>query len=796
MNIKIILKKHGYPCLLTMLLCIAVLSLTNNYFGLLVNEGMLALLVFFWIVILRFFDENKKNFLPYVVILLLIVITLFLCYYYEISFSDIITPYASWFNQTMDNRKSSSIGYSVVTMIFVLILTSIPIYLFQKRVLFRIIGAVMMLCILLFLGFTQQQIAKFGVVSLLLYIFLALVEIRISLFYKKERNDQSMAMTFLIPCALLLSLFLFVLPASEKPMEWKTIKRCIHAVSNAVDSMVTNIDLWMNPEKKEFNLSFAGYSESGNVGGSISDSDELAMSLKSNSLSSFHLYLNGNVKNQFDGEKWEDTVSYKKEEYTEAELDALELFYAIDREGLTEEYSSVISTRSYSVTYEGIATKTLFYPLKVLNIELTRRKDIYSDDTANFRFRDIKSRGVNYSFKYLNMNLDSTYFNQLIKNQAGFQYQNENAASFHRFIDNVANKNYLITKKVSENLEELLKLRRERIYADYLEVYEELPKRVSDLAYEITKDSKNNYEKCKAIEKFFSYYTYTTIPKQPKGGHDLVDYLIFESKEGYCTYYATAFTMMTRSIGIPTRYVQGFRVPTSERDDRFSYYVYNRNAHAWPEAYIDGIGWIPFEPTPSFYDYRYQPWVTEKDRGNTTVNNNSSMDEEYDPSIYQKLMEQEEREYQTARKTYRNISMIAGIVVLLILLGVFLYYMLRIQLMNRNYRKANLEKRVYQDIKAVLLMAEFLDNGINKSETFQCFIKRFLSVSSIDEKEVENIIDIYQKLRYNEEPPSFEEQQKIEKFRRDLVQYWKRTMKYRDYLRLRFYLLRHERTTY
>lgn len=792
MNIKALLKNHGYPCLLTMFLCIAVLSLCNIYFGLLVNEGMLVLLVFFWVVILRCFDQNKKNVFPYVVLLILAVIIAFLCYQYKVSLSDFFNDYTIWYNQTLIDGKSSSIGYSSVTMMLLLIISSIPFYLLQKKLLLRMIVAVVIFLVLLLLGFTQQLTTKLGIVSLLLYIFLALVEIRITLFYNKERKVQSMTMTFLIPCAFLLSLFLLILPASEKPMEWKAIKRCINAVSNAVDNLVTNIDFWMNPDKKEFNLSFAGYSENGKVGGSVSESDELAISLKTNSLSSFHLYLNGNVKNEFDGEKWEDKVSYRKEEHTEAELDVLELLYAIDREGLTEEFSSVISTRSYNVTYEEIATKTLFYPLKMLDIELTRRKDVYSSDSANIRFREIKSKGVNYSFRYLNMNLDSTYFNQLIENQANFRYQNDNSASFQHFKGKVSRKKYFITYNISEKLEELFKQRRDQIYTDYLTVYETLPKRVSELAYEITKDCRNDYEKCKAIESFFSNYSYTTIPKQPEDGHDLVDYLIFESKEGYCTYYATAFTMMARSVGIPTRYVQGFRVPPSEGGDRFTNYVYNRNAHAWPESYIEGIGWIPFEPTPSFYDYRYQPWVSDKDKGTTTVNVPST-GPQYDPSLYQKLMEQEEKEYQTARRTYRSISVIAGIVVLLMLFGVFLYYILKIQLYKRSYRKSNFEKRVYQDIKAVLLMYEFFEKGIEKSETFQSFIKRLASDISMNPIEVKIIIDIYQKMRYNEEKPNLEEQQAIECFRREIEQYYRRTMKYRNYLKLRFYLLRHER---
>lgn len=72
--------------------------------------------------------------------------------------------------------------------------------------------------------------------------------------------------------------------------------------------------------------------------------------------------------------------------------------------------------------------------------------------------------------------------------------------------------------------------------------------------------------------------------------------LFLRSKVGYCVQFATAMVMMARSSGIPARMAIGFLPGTA---DRGSYVVKGSDAHAWPELYFNGIGWLRFEPTPS-----------------------------------------------------------------------------------------------------------------------------------------------------------------------------------------------------
>jgi hypothetical protein len=77
-----------------------------------------------------------------------------------------------------------------------------------------------------------------------------------------------------------------------------------------------------------------------------------------------------------------------------------------------------------------------------------------------------------------------------------------------------------------------------------------------------------------------------------------IEDFLFTSKRGHCEYYATAMAVMLRTLGIPSRDVTGFAAATYNRFGRF-YVVRQSDAHSWVEAWIDGVGWHRFDPTPS-----------------------------------------------------------------------------------------------------------------------------------------------------------------------------------------------------
>lgn len=97
-------------------------------------------------------------------------------------------------------------------------------------------------------------------------------------------------------------------------------------------------------------------------------------------------------------------------------------------------------------------------------------------------------------------------------------------------------------------------------------------------------------------------FSYTTAPKASKSGVDTVCDFIFNSKEGYCMHFASAATLLLRSLGIPARYVSGFYIDpsqhiTMESTRNNTITVTDRMAHAWTEVYFPGMGWMPIDVT-------------------------------------------------------------------------------------------------------------------------------------------------------------------------------------------------------
>ena len=133
----------------------------------------------------------------------------------------------------------------------------------------------------------------------------------------------------------------------------------------------------------------------------------------------------------------------------------------------------------------------------------------------------------------------------------------------------------------------------------YLQLPNTLPSRVSVLASNITSGASNPYDKAVAIETYLRTLEYTVASQTIPHDVDTVYYFLFESKEGYSDYFASAMAMMLRTLGIPTRLVLGFG-PGEEDPDKQGFLVRDKDSHSWPEVYFPNVGWVPFEPTPIY----------------------------------------------------------------------------------------------------------------------------------------------------------------------------------------------------
>lgn len=122
---------------------------------------------------------------------------------------------------------------------------------------------------------------------------------------------------------------------------------------------------------------------------------------------------------------------------------------------------------------------------------------------------------------------------------------------------------------------------------------------VTDLVAELTEGLENPYDQVRAILAYFrteNGFRYSLETGNETTGSAIVDFLIV-NKRGYCVQFATAMAWMVRELGLPSRVAIGFT--SGSRRTEGSFTLTNHNAHAWPEVYFEGFGWVPFEPTPS-----------------------------------------------------------------------------------------------------------------------------------------------------------------------------------------------------
>jgi transglutaminase-like putative cysteine protease len=150
------------------------------------------------------------------------------------------------------------------------------------------------------------------------------------------------------------------------------------------------------------------------------------------------------------------------------------------------------------------------------------------------------------------------------------------------------------------------------ISQDFIQLPSNVPDIVKNTAKTVTAGANGNYAKAMAIQNYLrsSQFSYS-LQAPVQGGYDgnglsvLADFL--QQKSGYCVHFASAMAVMARLEGIPSRIAVGYApghatgatVAVAGQEPLPEYQVDARDAHAWPELYFEGVGWVAFEPTPS-----------------------------------------------------------------------------------------------------------------------------------------------------------------------------------------------------
>lgn len=125
----------------------------------------------------------------------------------------------------------------------------------------------------------------------------------------------------------------------------------------------------------------------------------------------------------------------------------------------------------------------------------------------------------------------------------------------------------------------------------------DFPRPVADQAWAVTAGATTRYDQALALQNWFrSQFQYSLSVPSGHGDDALTTFL--RDRVGYCEQFAGAFAAMARSLGIPARVAVGFTPGERRPGSPQTFQVRGRHAHAWPEVWFPGAGWVPFEPTP------------------------------------------------------------------------------------------------------------------------------------------------------------------------------------------------------
>ena len=282
--------------------------------------------------------------------------------------------------------------------------------------------------------------------------------------------------------------------------------------------------------------------------------------------------------------------------------------------------------------------------------------------------------------------------------------------------------------------------------------------RMKELARDITKNAENCYDACRLIEQYLRQYTYDTDavggydPKSnmsTSGGMaDIAQRFLFETQKGYCVQYTSAMVILLRLSGIPARAQTGFRYVFPLEEESI-YPVSSNCAHVWPEAFIDGFGWVPFEPTAAFrrqadYTWRRKAKSTPESTGDYDAGDVPDLP---DPSTFDPALPIDSEQINEAdtpaimKVVWPVLFCIAGILIALV------FYMTVFGKLR--YMRATPEKKLVMDVemikKAILRQSEekFIDRGL-----LMDYVGR---VPSEMRPDIKRVFDVYYRITYGAE---------------------------------------------
>ena len=457
---------------------------------------------------------------------------------------------------------------------------------------------------------TGYSVEKLFVAVTFLLILLTLVEGVQARWEKQGQVGRKGHLVFVSPFIILIFIFVLLSPAPDEPYDWGLAKKIYEVVTDTAQNIFDGIaglfteDRTTNPAEAKI-----GFSERGDISGSISGGDGDALLISGLSSYVDQIRLIGKTFTDFDGRSWTDNDSSDAHATL---MDTIAMCASLD--DFTDRDND-FARRSYiKIEYDGINTDHVFLPLKSIPKNYGLQTGGYVELGGDVLWPEKRSGGSMYETSYYLLNRDNDVFKSYLESQ---KKPTENS---YDHAEKILNTDRLAGCKYADYLK----------YMDHIRNnYSEAPKLSPKLRArmdEVYRGAKTDYEKMQRLEAMLREYEYSLnpgpIPDSVNNAGDFLDYLLFENRKGFCSHYATAFVLLARAEGMPARYVQGYAANTGGKT---SIFVKKNNAHAWPEVYFDGAGWISFEPTPSLNEgHSYWKTASEKEAQSPLITNISS----------------------------------------------------------------------------------------------------------------------------------------------------------------------------
>lgn len=332
--------------------------------------------------------------------------------------------------------------------------------------------------------------------------------------------------------------------------------------------------LFFTDPRNVFTLGNYGYYPmgSGKLGGEAAPSDTPVMTVKTDR----RTLLRAVAKDEYTGRSWRDTSNAKRYLYVNPRWSSLRESVFLENlpPASVQHASTLLDQHAVTVQMQDTATSTV--PVPVFLRRFSAQSDMvayFNESSELFITRDL-ARGDRY-----------TAYAPLL--EGGDSALGALIAAAPKGAD--------------------------KYYEDARAKYTRLPGHMEQKVFEDLRNIVSGYntpydQACAIMRHLKRYYRYTLEPDTPPENQDFVTYFLYVGKEGYCTYYASAMTVLCRMAGLPARYVEGFIAQPAA--DGFAY-VTGESAHAWTEVYFEGFGWVPFDATPTQDDQDSEPPMSE-----------------------------------------------------------------------------------------------------------------------------------------------------------------------------------------